>query len=165
MEKINGIVPTVDANEYIELLLNGANVKSLCLSDNIALEEYNKIADYFETKKLPQIDDLSANILEKASTWNIPDYFLNLDVEEYITSLCLTDEEKNRINKELVLYKEKNLFRLLQCLIYIVDTFRKNNVVWGVGRGSSVSSYCLFLIGVHKIDSIKYGLEIEEFLK
>jgi len=47
----------------------------------------------------------------------------------------------------------------------MVDTFRKNNVVWGVGRGSSVSSYVLYLLGVHRVDSIKYKLNINEFLR
>ena len=42
---------------------------------------------------------------------------------------------------------------------------RKNNIVWGVGRGSSVSSYVLFLMGVHKVDSMKYNLDIKDFLK
>jgi DNA polymerase III alpha subunit len=42
---------------------------------------------------------------------------------------------------------------------------RENDIVWGVGRGSSVASYTLYLIGVHKIDSIKYELDINEFLK
>jgi DNA polymerase III alpha subunit len=48
---------------------------------------------------------------------------------------------------------------------YIVDTLRANNVVWGVGRGSSVASYVLHIIGVHKIDPIKYNIPIEEFFK
>jgi DNA polymerase III alpha subunit len=48
---------------------------------------------------------------------------------------------------------------------YVVDTLRENNIVWGVGRGSSVASYVLHLIGVHKIDSIKYNIPIEEFFK
>ena len=39
------------------------------------------------------------------------------------------------------------------------------NVLWGVGRGSSVASYALFLIGVHKIDSVKYDLDWREFLR
>jgi len=42
---------------------------------------------------------------------------------------------------------------------------RKNNIVWGVGRGSSVASYVLFLLGVHKIDSMYYELSVDEFLK
>ena len=42
---------------------------------------------------------------------------------------------------------------------------RLNNVVWGLGRGSSTASYILYLLGVHKIDSLYYDLPIEEFLK
>ena len=54
---------------------------------------------------------------------------------------------------------------LLCYLKYLVDTMREHNIVWGVGRGSSVASYCLYLLGVHKINSIKFELDIKEFLK
>jgi DNA polymerase III alpha subunit len=54
---------------------------------------------------------------------------------------------------------------LLKYIKYLVDTMREHKIVWGVGRGSSVASYALYLIGVHKIDSVKYGLDINEFLK
>jgi DNA polymerase III alpha subunit len=50
-------------------------------------------------------------------------------------------------------------------MIYLVDVMRENSVVWGVGRGSSVASYVLYLIGVHKIDSVKYNLDFKEFFK
>jgi DNA polymerase III alpha subunit len=42
---------------------------------------------------------------------------------------------------------------------------KERNIVWGVGRGSSVASYVLFLIGTHKVDSVKYELDFNEFLK
>jgi DNA polymerase III alpha subunit len=70
-----------------------------------------------------------------------------------------------RVEMELALYEARKLYPVLQLMIYIVDTLRKNNLVWGVGRGSSVASYILYLIGIHKIDSVKYNLNIEEFLK
>jgi DNA polymerase III alpha subunit len=57
------------------------------------------------------------------------------------------------------------MFSLLQYLKYLVDTMRKNNIVWGVGRGSSVASFVLFLIGIHRINSLYYQLSIDEFLK
>ena len=66
---------------------------------------------------------------------------------------------------ELTEFKTRNLFPVLKVLIYIIDTMRKNNLVWGIGRGSSVASYVLYLIGVHKVDSLKYNLDIKEFLK
>ena len=66
---------------------------------------------------------------------------------------------------ELAMYKERGLYPILQLLIYIIDTMRKHNLVWGVGRGSSVSSYVLYILGVHKVDSYKYNLDMKEFLK
>jgi DNA polymerase III alpha subunit len=54
---------------------------------------------------------------------------------------------------------------LLRYLKYLVDTMRSKNILWGVGRGSSVASYCLYLLGIHKVDSVKYDLDIKEFLK
>jgi DNA polymerase III alpha subunit len=66
---------------------------------------------------------------------------------------------------ELSMFIHHNLIDVLKYLKYLVDTMRSNNVVWGVGRGSSVASYCLYLLDVHKIDSLKYDLDIKEFLK
>jgi DNA polymerase III alpha subunit len=57
------------------------------------------------------------------------------------------------------------MFDLLRFLVYIVDVMREQDIVWGVGRGSSVASYVLYLIGVHKIDSLYYDLDIAEFLR
>ncbi len=80
-------------------------------------------------------------------------------------SLCKEDYELQRVGQELLLFQERNAFNLLRYMKYFVDTLRKNNIVWGVGRGSSVASYVLFLLGVHKINSLYYNLDIEEFLK
>ena len=66
---------------------------------------------------------------------------------------------------ELLLFQERDMFDLLKYLKYLVDTMRENNIIWGVGRGSSVSSFVLYLIGIHKINSLYYDLSIEEFLK
>jgi len=97
--------------------------------------------------------------------WHMPEEYKQLDIAEYVLSLCKTDHELQRVGQELLLFQERNAFDLLRYMKYLVDTLRKNNVVWGVGRGSSVASYVLFLLGVHKIDSLYYNLDIEEFLK
>ncbi len=97
--------------------------------------------------------------------WYMPDQYKKLDIAEWLLSKCKTDEELQRIGQELILYQERNLFDLLRFMKYLVDTLRKNNIVWGVGRGSSVASYVLYLIGVHKINSLYYDLDIGEFLK
>lgn len=100
------------------------------------------------------------------ANWYMPDEYKQLDIAQWLLDSCNGNETKlQRVGKELLLYQERNLFSLLQYLKYFVDTMRLNGVVWGLGRGSSVASYVLYLIGVHKIDSIYYGLEIEEFLR
>ena len=98
-------------------------------------------------------------------SWLLPEEYLTLDIEGYLLAKCATDEEKYRVQRELQLYNTNNMIPVLKTMKYVVDTLRANNVVWGVGRGSSVASYCLFLLGVHKINSIKYKLSIGEFFK
>ena len=102
---------------------------------------------------------------ELQKNWRMPKEYKDLDIAAYVLGLCKEEYELQRVGKELMLYQERNLFDLLRYLKYLVDTLRKNNIVWGVGRGSSVASYVLFLIGVHKIDAIYYNLNIDEFLK
>ena len=97
--------------------------------------------------------------------WYMPDEYKTLDIESFLISLCQTDKERERINVELKLFKENNLIPLLRFLKFLVDHMREHNILWGVGRGSSVSSYSLFLLGIHKIDSLKYDLDIREFLR
>jgi DNA polymerase III alpha subunit len=96
--------------------------------------------------------------------WNIPQEYKNIDIENFLVSQC-PKENYDRLEKELELYKKYDMIPVLKTMKYIVDTLRKNQIVWGVGRGSSVASYCLHLLGVHKIDSVKYNIPIEEFFK
>jgi len=96
--------------------------------------------------------------------WFIPDdYYPNLT--EMLYGMCSTEIQRDRVSLELELYIKHGIYDVLHVMKYIVDTLRANNIVWGVGRGSSVASYVVFLIGVHKIDSIKYNLPIDEFFK
>jgi DNA polymerase III alpha subunit len=73
------------------------------------------------------------------------------------TFLLENSPESNhaRIMQELDLYKKHNMILMLKAMKYIVDTLRTNNVIWGVGRGSSVASYVLFKLKVHQIDRVR----------
>ena len=99
------------------------------------------------------------------SNWLMPKEYYNFDVAKFILDQCHSDAELQRAGEELILYQERDMFNLLRYLKYLVDTMRKNNIVWGVGRGSSVASFVLLLLGVHKINSLYYDLSIDEFLK
>lgn len=104
-------------------------------------------------------------------SWNLPDEIMNLNIEEYIASKLIDRRAEPRtarlarIVDELQLYEKMNLFPVLRAIIYVINTLERNNVVWGVGRGSCVSSYVLYLIGVHDVDSLQYELDIRDFLR
>jgi DNA polymerase III alpha subunit len=102
---------------------------------------------------------------ENCDNWHMPDKYYQINVLQWLLDKCQNDEEKMRVQMEYDLFEKKQFIRVLQFLIYFIDTLRSNNVVWGVGRGSSVASFCLFLIGVHKINPMLYNLDITEFLR
>ena len=97
--------------------------------------------------------------------WHMPESYYQINVLQWLLERCQTDEERLRVQLEYDLFEKKKFIKVLQFLIYFVDTLRANNIVWGVGRGSSVASFCLFLIGVHKINPLLYNLDITEFLR
>jgi hypothetical protein len=124
---------------------------------------------HYDTNSLREVGAIKTSIDEfdqvQQSHWYMPKEYRELDIAKWLLDQCQTPDELQRVGQELLLYQERDLFTLLQYLKYLIDTLRKHHVVWGVGRGSSVASYVLYLLGVHKINSIKYELEIDEFLK
>jgi DNA polymerase-3 subunit alpha len=95
----------------------------------------------------------------------MPNEYYILDIAAWVLDQCEGEAELQRAGEELLLFQERDAFMLLRYMKYLVDTMRANNVVWGVGRGSSVSSFVLFKLGVHKINSLYYDLDPREFLK
>ena len=111
------------------------------------------------------------------SEWFMPDEYKAIDIKVWLLeklqkelqsdSLATAQYSKewSRVDEEYAEYANRGMDDLLRYMIYLVDFMRENNIVWGVGRGSSVASYVLYLIGVHRIDSIQYDLDWTEFLR
>ena len=100
------------------------------------------------------------------SEWFMPDEYKTLNVYDYVMNKAGDDlAELERVEVELAQFKVRGMTNLLRYMIYLVDFMRENDIVWGVGRGSSVASYVLYLIGVHRINSIQYDLDWREFLR
>ena len=133
-------------------------------------EQYNNSikdtgVDFEQLQTVP--DRSSPADVDKANinNWHMPQKYYDIDVLQWLLDKCQNDFEKKRVEQEYLLFEKKKFIKVLQFLIYFIDTLRANNVVWGVGRGSSVASFCLFLIGVHKINPLQYDLNITEFLR
>lgn len=162
----------ISEQEAFAALLEGKinNLDSVYLDSVEAIEQYNRArstnADNISVlEKLPELD-LSVEEFDKLNqqNWFMPkNYFPNL--LEWLFEQCKTQEEKDRVAVELELYSQYNMIDVLHYIKYLVDIMRKEGIVWGVGRGSSVASYVLYLIGAHKVNSLKYNLDIREFLK
>lgn len=130
------------------------------ISNTLSLLNFPKVTVYTEPNcSIEEYDNL------KQSIWYMPDEYKSMDIAKWILEQCKDETELQRAGQELLLFQERDMFPLLQYLKYLVDTMRKNHIVWGVGRGSSVSSFVLYLIGIHKINSLYYDLPIEEFIK
>ena len=156
----------------MEMLYNTKSIDNVAFVNSDDLVLYNKMCDQLDLQPLGVLDDMDIDIpayhQQQQDKWFIPEEYKTLDIEEYISQRLPKDvriEAVQRISIELEMYRTRNLYPILQVLIYIIDTMRNNDIVWGVGRGSSVASYVLYILGVHKVDSLKYNLDIKEFLK
>jgi DNA polymerase III alpha subunit len=154
------------------VLKHGPEIISKVLADIPAIEKYierinQEKLDY--PIPLTSIDHTQWYMPTEYQTYDIIN-FLNVRVAEEtgfeISDLRYMDTpEYARKETELAEFQRRNLVQLLRQMKYVVDTLRKNNVVWGVGRGSSVASYVLYLMGVHRINSVKYDIPLNEFFK
>ena len=130
------------------------------INNILELENFPNLKQYeIENVSIEQFDYNNQN------NWYMPDSYKNMDIALYVLDKCKNDAELQRAGKELFMFQERDMFPLLRYLKFLVDTMKHNGIIYGVGRGSSVASFVLFLLGVHRINSLYYDLDIEEFLK
>ena len=156
--------------DALTALLSGEKIDNWLVDDNDEVAKFKEAASYFDSMdriQFPEkLDITPAEFHAKnRESWLMPDKYFDLDLNEMLMSRCNNDEQIKRVIEELKLYNKYNLETLLKFMVYLVDVFQENNIIWGVGRGSSVSSYVLYLIGIHKVDSIRYKLDIKDFLR
>jgi hypothetical protein len=159
-----------DESDLVSMIMRDATIESLngmlvepgvnLETASAYLEQVPDLIEYLFTDMTVEEFDVM-----KQNSWHMPDEYRHMDIAEYVLSLCDSDSQLQRCGQELLLFQERNLFDLLRYLKYLVDTLKSNNMIWGVGRGSSVASYVLYLLGVHRIDSMFYDLDAREFLR
>ena len=164
-------IPRFSNRNLIDMIYSGNIDKChvvLC-DENDDVDKFNSA---MENQGLPKLQKyIPLDVDQKTfdgvcqSEWFMPDEYKAIDVQNWVLNKCTTDKEIARVSEELIAFKKRDMNNLLRYMIYLVDFMRENNIVWGVGRGSSVASYVLYLIGVHRIDSIQYGLDWREFLR
>lgn len=154
-------------NEVFDVIMQGIDIANTrLLVTDADVDKINNATHKLTAKQyiepLISVEEFDENNQEN---WHMPDDYKEMNIAEYILGLCTTQDELQRCGNELLMYQDRNLFNLLKYLKYLVDTMKKNNIIWGVGRGSSVASYVLFKMEIHKVDSMFYKLDVSEFLR
>lgn len=159
--------------DVMDLVMQGrdpASIQGMLVDASVNIE---RAAEYLE--RLPNLiaythqesaeEDVTEFHRSLQARWHMPTEYLTLDIAQHVLDLCASEAELQRCGQELLLYQERDLFDLLRYLKYLVDVMTENHVIWGVGRGSSVASFVLYKLGVHRIDSLFYNLDPHEFLR
>ena len=156
-----------DSNDLFDIIYeHGPKVlQNLIVKHDEEIQKFNEANNNLIRIKNEDVND-SVESFDKNNqeNWFMPEEYKQMDIEEFLVHNC-PKENYQRLIEEIQEYRSRNMLNLLRWLKYFVDTMRSNNIVWGVGRGSSVSSYVLYIIGIHKIDSIRYNLDWKEFLR
>ena len=163
----------LDETDLCNLVMQGqsiADLKHVTVNRSVDLETMISVLEDplgLITWTFPENSNISVPDYDavQQQNWHMPDKYKHMDIAEHVLGLCSTDAELQRCGVELMLYQEQGLFNLLKYTVYLVAVMREHNVIWGVGRGSSVASYVLYLLGVHRIDSMFYDLDVTEFLR
>lgn len=156
-------VTAIKESDLVELLYQGK--KGSLTVDSSAIESYIQGCVELGQDPLFTATPLEGTVEDNVKNWNVPDNIKQLDLDVYFATKVSTVGEAIRVAEELALYRQRGMEPMLRFMIHLVNVMKENNIVWGVGRGSSVSSYLLYLAGLHSIDSVKYNLDIKEFIR
>lgn len=161
-----------DGEGLFDLLYSGnTHIGGLPATQDDETVTYNKMSKLYDRAddrvEFYESPDITVEEFDQIliNSWMMPEEYKSIDLWEKLSPKCSTQEELERLAVELTEFDNRHLNNLLRFMIYFVDTMRNNGIVWGVGRGSSVASYTLYLIGVNKINPIKFNISVDEFLK
>ena len=166
---------TFMANHY------GKDVADLALGNTIKISEMCEAPDYLETKGnhlpiFPVSDSPDYNdFLEWQKKAKLPDKLP--EDAAYMRYKCVKgfqqkfshmskeqiEERMKRLQKELKVIEKNKFSSYMLVVADFISWAKNNNILTGVGRGSVGGCMVAYLLGIHGVDPIKYGLLFERF--
>jgi DNA polymerase III alpha subunit len=151
------------------LLLGSEPAKLRVTEDCWEVSQFNQNAPDEEQIKVGTCDPISLNF-----SWHLPQEYRELDLREYLldTAAPIISERYSEIDQPIAIQRvvdeldeiyRRGLVEFVKTVIFVIDTFKKDGVVWGVGRGSSCASFILFILGLHSVDCIRLDIPMSEF--
>jgi len=162
----------LDTDDVVDHLMRGHDIEDLRDItvqgiDIVAVADMLPDLGCVNTWRRPESRDITVQQFDREhqQRWMMPLEYLQLDIAQLVLDRCTTPEELQRAGQELLMFQERGMMDLLRYMKYLVDVMTQNRIIWGVGRGSSVASFVLYLLGVHRINSLYYELDPQEFLR
>lgn len=159
----NGI-SVVEPDEIVNLMIAGVPLEKIqSIEINEELKQFNLRSD-IEISIFNEDQEINIDL-----SWLIPAEYLQLDLHTFFVDKLiniprhLQERAEVRILNELAEVKNRDFELGLKTIIYVVDELKRQQVIWGVGRGSSCASYLLFLLGLHCVDCLKFNIHYSEF--
>jgi DNA polymerase-3 subunit alpha len=162
--------------------IQNPNRKITFNSQDFYLKPYEQMVDRY--KKAPELLTNTVEIANKIETglikasedllpnFELPEGFENEEayLKELVTNgmkqkgLINKKEYRERVRYEMSVITKCNYTKYFLILWDIINFARTEGIRVGIGRGSAVSSLCLYVLGITKLDPVKYGLIFERFL-
>jgi len=157
------------------------------------LKSYGEMITAFEEQKffkrseyLPALEN-TIEVAEKCSKFRIKKREIDLPLiqevktsgessDDFLWKLCLNSGDKlfksviwqdgylKRLEEEFELIEKKKFSKYFLLVYELVEWARQNNIMVGVGRGSSGGSLIAYLLGITAIDPLKFDLLFSRFL-
>lgn len=166
-------VSEIEPGQLSRFLLLGVSPSQLRVTEeNEEIQLLNEQVDTADMVKVLCEEPINVDL-----TWQLPKEYAQLDLAEYLMNAFFNQELQDRLKytqtqtdiaivriaNELEQIEIRHMSQFMRTIIFILDEFKRNNIVWGVGRGSSCASYLLFLIGLHVVDCVIFEVPMEEF--
>lgn len=76
-----------------------------------------------------------------------------------------SDVYMKRAEMEFKYFVETKNVKFLLKVYDLIQTLKKDGVVWGIGRGSSCASLVFYLLFINDVDPVKWGIKFSELTK
>ncbi len=142
----------------VDCLLHDVSIDGMKVLRSDEVVRYSGVLDIFDDVNEIPVDPLVMKWLDN----DVEDLYDILSREIVIRQLD-SEQYMDRLQNELEQCSED----MLETFIHVAMAVKKMGevVTIGFGRGSSCASLILFLLGVHRVDPVKYDIPMSDFYK
>lgn len=164
-DKARGRILLKDGNSvvsslgYAQRILNGENVEGVKVASDRHSELYDKMNNADISIEIEDIHPTPDNQHTEEE--------LNRLVELLTESARYSDNQKfvERLAVELDFFRRTYNIKFILKVIEVINNFKENDVLWGVGRGSSCASLVAYVLYINDINPVEYNIPFKELSK